>query len=82
MRIKPIASNMTELVLNDGTQVLFSYETPVACILPNGQYVRTLKKWSVTTSKHIGKWYKFTTYDVEKRAEMPQEYFDNLVKGV
>ena len=81
MKLNPIASNMTELELNDGTVVLFSYKTPVACLLPNGQHIRTLKKWSVTTSKHIGKWHKFRAYDVERRAEMPQTYFDNLVQG-
>ena len=81
MRIKPIASNMTELVLNDGTQVLFSYQTPVACIgyYDNGDcfVFKTEKKWSSTTSRHINK------YLSHKWAKpMPQEYFDNLVKGV
>jgi hypothetical protein len=74
MRIKPIASNMTELVLNDGTQVLFSYETPVAS-WKDGQFYKTSTKWSKTTSKHINKW-------AHCAVEVPQEYFDNLVKGV
>lgn len=74
MRIKPIASNMTELLLNDGTQVLFSYQTPVAS-WSNGQFYKTDKKWSVTTSKHINKW---SHCAISK----PQEYFDNLVQGV
>jgi hypothetical protein len=82
MKLKQLASNMTELELADGTIVLFSYETPVSCILPTGQYCRTLKKWSVTTSKHIGKWYNFRDYNAETRAEMPQEFFNNLVQGV
>ena len=43
MKIKPIASNMTELVLNDGTQVLFSYETPVAAWI-KGKYYKTETK--------------------------------------
>ena len=30
MELKPIGSNMTTLTLNDGTEILFSYETPVA----------------------------------------------------
>ncbi len=56
MKIKPIAANQTELYDNAGTIVLFSYETPVAAILPSGRAVRTAKKYSVTTTKHINKW--------------------------
>ena len=74
MRIKPIASNMTELVLNDGTQVLFSYETPVAC-WKDGQFYKTSHKWSNTTTRHINKWSHCAV-------SMPQDYFNNLVKGV
>ena len=56
MKIKPIASNQTELHDNSGTIVLFSYETPVAAILPSGRAVRTSTKYSVTTTKHVNKW--------------------------
>ena len=55
MQLRQIASNMTQLDLSDGTQVLFSYRTPVACY-DNGNYYRTATKWSVTTSRHINKW--------------------------
>lgn len=79
MKIKPIASNMTELLLNDGTQVLFSYQTPVA-VIKQDQTIKTSKKWSVTTSKHINKW--FSMYGFAVFAYEDQEYFDNLVKGV
>ncbi len=82
MQLKPIASNMTELVLNDGTQVLFSYQTPVACLI-NNEFYKTNKKWSVTTSKHIGKWANtFWNVSFNQWNEKPQEYFDNLVNGV
>jgi hypothetical protein len=74
MRIKPIASNMTELVLNDGTQVLFSYQTPVAS-WKDGQFFKTERKWSNTTTRHINKW-------ADCAISKPQEYFDNLVQGV
>ena len=36
MKLKPIANNMNELTLANGTQVLFSYQTPVAS-WENGQ---------------------------------------------
>jgi hypothetical protein len=72
MKIKPIASNMTELVSNDGTVILFSYETPVACKL-NGSYYKTSQKWSVTTSRHISKWLSGVI-----AAQAEQSFFDNL----
>jgi cytochrome b len=56
MKIKPIASNQTELHTNSGAVVLFSYQTPVAAQLAEGGFVRTSTKWSKTTSKHITQW--------------------------
>ena len=74
MKIKQVGSNQTELVLNDGTQVLFSYETPVACWI-DGQFYRTDKKWSQTTSRHINKW-------AHCPIRKPQSFFDVLaLKG-
>lgn len=82
MNLKPIASNMTELSLADGTQILFSYQTPVA-MLQDNKFYKTDKKWSVTTSKHIGKWANtFWNVPLSQWENKPQEYFDNLVKGV
>ena len=73
MQLRPIASNMTQLDLNNGYQVLFSYQTPVACLSDNGYY-RTSKKWSVTTSRHINKWLGGVL-----AKEQPQQYFDEIV---
>ena len=73
MQLRQIASNMTQLDLDNGYQVLFSYETPVACLSDNGYY-RTSKKWSVTTSRHINKW-----LDGVLAKEQPQEFFNQLV---
>lgn len=57
MQLKPLGSNQTELRLENGTTILFSYETPVACYCnDDGKYYRTNKQWSRTTSKHINKW--------------------------
>ena len=75
MQLRQIASNMTQLDLSDGTQVLFSYRTPVACY-DNGNYYRTATKWSVTTSRHINKWLEGV-----RALEQPQEYFDGLCAG-
>ena len=57
MQLRPIAANQTELTLSNGTQVFFSYRTPVAAYLADkAKYVRTATKWSTTTSRHINKW--------------------------
>jgi hypothetical protein len=56
MRIRQIGSNQTEVMLADGTEILISYTTPVAALIPGRGWVRTLSKTSATTSKHINKW--------------------------
>ncbi len=56
MKIRQVGSNKTELHLSDGTVILFSYETPVAALIPGKGYVRTSTHYSRTTSKHIGQW--------------------------
>lgn len=56
MKVKPLGTNKTELHLNDGTIIFFSYETPVAACLSEGGFVKTNVKYSVTTSKHITQW--------------------------
>lgn len=59
LRIKQFASNMTVLEMGD-KELLFSYETPVAGrrTLESGnlQAFKTDTYFSVTTSKHIGKY--------------------------
>ena len=80
MNLKPIASNMTELELSNGTRVLFSYQTPVAALVNEGEnkwhQYKTDKEWSKTTTRHINKWNPLGgAYGVQAQA-----YFDGLVK--
>ena len=82
MKLTPIASNMTELTI-DGTRILFSYQTPVAAILLNvvtsqREFLKTDKKWSITTTKHINKYAGSNGFSETKVRS--QEFFDNLVK--
>jgi len=86
MKLKPINSNMTELHLNNGTIVLFSYETPVAArvntegdVVYSGKILRTNKKWSVTTSKHINKWLSVTKPHTYVQ-DVDQSVLDDIVK--
>jgi len=74
MFLSNLGSNKTQITLDDGTKVLFSYHTPVAT-WKDGAFYRTSKKWSNTTTRHINSWVHLAT-------EKPQEYFDNLIKGV
>ena len=81
MKLKQIASNMTELHLNNGIVVCFSYETPVAaygcrnCLGLNiPQAIKTSTKYSKTTTKHIKKW------NASQFHEVDQSVLDDLVK--
>ena len=74
MKLTQIGSNQTQLNLNNGTEIFFSYETPVAAKLPDYEYIRTATKWSVTTSRHINKWLEGVN-----ATEVDQEVLNNLV---
>ena len=79
MHINPIKSNMTELHGNNGAVILFSYRTPVAVKLAwpefgNGvKYLRTAKKYSSTTTRHINYW-----LDGNPAETVPQEEIDTF----
>ena len=75
MNITPLGSNKTELKLNNGIIIFFSYKTPVACFIPAEGHYKTSTKWSRTTSKHITMW-----LDGVEAEEKEQSFFDNLIK--
>lgn len=55
MKLRNMGSNRT--ILSTGEkEIFFSYNTPVAAFIPGRGYVRTNKKFSVTTSKHINQY--------------------------
>lgn len=77
MNLKQVGSNMTELRIGEKL-VLFSYQTAVAlCDLSTGEYLKTSKTWSPTTTRHINKW-----LDGNIAAIADQEYFNSLIAGV
>ena len=75
MQVKNVGSNMTELQLNCGTSVLFSYETPVAARTVDGWF-KTEQWFSVTTTKQVNKWLEGI-----KAQTRPQEFFNTLVNA-
>lgn len=85
MNLNPIKANMTELEL-PGLKILFSYKTPVACLIfetnpdtsTSWHQYKTDKNWSRTTTRHINQWNpKGGAYGLK-----PQEYFDSLISEV
>ena len=77
MRLMPIATNQTVLVLND-VEIFFSYETPVAAFfIDDRKAIRTSEKFSRTTSKHINQWSRIL--NCMECKEVTQDYLVSLV---
>ena len=74
MILRQIGSNQTELSLNNGNSIFFSYETPVAGYSDDIGFFRTATYYSKTTSRHINAYLG----DV-KASEVPEEYIVELV---
>lgn len=47
------SSNTATIRLTDGREVFLSYGVPVAAFIPGQGYVKTARKYSVTTSRHV-----------------------------
>ena len=77
MKVQPIGANQTEVSLADGTDILFSYGTPVAALVPGKGWIRTAQKWSVTTSKHVNAWLRANCGGTVQ--DVPQWELDQLV---
>ena len=73
MKLTRLGASKTLLALSSGTEIFYSYNTPVACQTRTFDYFRTATKWSATTSRHINKWLGGVTC-----LEQPQEYFDSI----
>ncbi|NDB61161.1 hypothetical protein EB001_22380 [bacterium] len=76
MKLVPHGSNQNVLIFDNGIKVLFSYQTPVAAFHPIKGWLRTDKKFSNTTSKHINKWLAGLN-----ASTISQSFLDNLVVG-
>ena len=65
MELKSIAHNRTLLIFNNGiTEILFSYETPVAGYSDKLGYIKTDQWYSSTTTRHINKYLGDTKHSV------------------
>ena len=61
----------------NNVEVFFSYDTPVAVKTGDSKYLRTKKKHSKTTTRHIDSW-----LGKEKGELVPQEVIDVFADGL
>ena len=82
MKLHSFATNRTLLSFADGTEVFFSYSTPVAGYSNKLGYVRTNQWYSSTTTRHINK-YIFDSHPDTLTftcKEVDQDVINNLIR--
>ena len=57
MKLHSFATNRTLLTFDDGTEVFFSYETPVAGYSNKLGYVKSKQWYSSTTTRHVNRYF-------------------------
>ena len=77
MILRQLGSNQTELSLNNGNSIFFSYETPVAGFDREDGFFKTETYYSKTTSRHINEYFKHVPSD--DIAIVPDQYIVDLV---
>ena len=75
MKLHSYATNRTLLTFDDGTEVFFSYETPVAGYSNKLGYVKTDEWYSSTTTRHINKYLEDLKHSV-----VSQSVINDLLK--
>ena len=76
MELKSLAANRTLLIFNRGiTEILFSYETPVAGYSNKLGYIKTDEYYSQTTTRHINKY-----IDGKPHTVVSQSVINDLLK--
>ena len=74
MKLQSFAANRTLLSFDDGTEIFFSYETPVAGYSNKAGYVKTNQWYSSTTTRHINKY-----LDNNFALNVEQDTINNLI---
>ena len=74
MKIKRLGASKTLLALPSGSEIFYSYDTPVAAQV-SGEFYRTNEYYSRTTSKHI------TQYLNGRYAHPVEQSFINQIVG-
>ena len=74
MKLERLGTSKSLLTLSSGSEIFYSYNTPVACKV-SGDLYRTKEYYSRTTSKHI------TQYLNGRNAEEVEQSFINQIVG-
>ncbi len=77
MKLKRTGYNQTVVSHNNGVEVFFSYDTPVAGRSADYEYFRTEDYYSKTTSRHINKYLEGVN-----ATKVSQDIIDNLASGL
>ena len=75
MKLQSFAVNRSLLIFDDGTEIYFSYETPVAGYSNKLGYVKTDQWYSSTTTRHINKY-----IDGKAHTVVSQSVINDLLK--
>ena len=85
MQLHSFATNRTLLTFDDGTEVFFSYETPVAGYSRELGYIKTKSWYSSTTTRHINRYFhdvwkcSLNSYREEDVSTVDQDVINKLV---
>ena len=81
MELQSRAKNRTVLIFNNGiTEILFSYDTPVAGYSDKLGFVKTNKWYSSTTTRHINKYLTDANVNPKEAKEVSQSTINDLLK--
>jgi hypothetical protein len=79
MKLQSFAVNRSLLSFDDGTEIYFSYETPVAGYSNKLGYVKTNQWYSSTTTRHINRYLNDKLLG-DTVSEVDQSVINNLIR--
>ena len=79
MKLHSFATNRTLLTFDDGTEVFFSYQTPVAGYSKELGYIKTKSWYSSTTTRHINRYFNDSTFRIDDVKTVDQDVINKLV---
>ena len=79
MKLHSFATNRTLLTFDDGTEVFFSYQTPVAGYSNSLGFVKTNQWYSSTTTRHINRYINDSTFRIDDVKTVDQDVINKLV---
>jgi|TARA_B100001093_G_C26716062_1_gene965697 hypothetical protein len=81
MKLKQIGNNQNLISYNNGTDVLFSYETPVAGYILGEGYFVSEEFYSKTTSRHINVFIRNAEKSLDCEIK-PKKVKQNFIEGL